>query len=80
MSVSEKRLLLYCAESGRVPFEEWFLALKDRKARAVVRVRLTRLEQGNAGEFEPVGNGVYELKIRFGPGYRVYFGEDEKTL
>ena len=80
MDTYKKELFLYQTSNGRVPFEEWLESLKDRKARAVIRTRLNRAEQGNAGEFGPVGSGVYELKVRFGPGYRVYFGEDGKTL
>jgi len=80
MTVPEKKLLLYCASNGKIPFEEWLFDLRDRKARAVIRARLSRVEQGNAGECKPVGSAVYELKIDFGPGYRVYFGEDGETL
>ena len=80
MTIPQKKLLLYRALTGKAPFEEWLEDLKNRKARAVIRTRLDRVEQGNAGECKAVGSGVYELKIRFGPGYRVYFGEDGKIL
>ncbi len=80
MISSKKELLIYETTAGKTPFEEWLDDLKDRKARAIIRTKLDRLEYGNAGKYEPVGNGVYELKIHFGAGYRVYFGEDGKTL
>lgn len=54
------------------PFMEWLENLRDRKAAAKIAARLARLELGNFGDAEPVGEGVTELRIHFGPGYRVY--------
>ena len=54
-------------------YEKWFESLKDRTARARVDVRIRRLSLGNLGTVESVGEGVSELKIDHGPGYRVYF-------
>lgn len=53
-------------------FEKWFLRLKDRKARAKIAKRLTFLETGHFGDAKPVGDSVTELRIHFGPGYRIY--------
>jgi putative addiction module killer protein len=50
--------------------------MRDAKGRAVIQVRLDRLEQGNFGDCKPVGEGVMELRVDFGPGYRVYLAED----
>ncbi|MCL4840277.1 MAG: type II toxin-antitoxin system RelE/ParE family toxin [Bryobacteraceae bacterium] len=61
--------------AGRSPFGRWFEAL-NATAAARVTVALTRLGQGNFSNVEGAGSGVYELKIDFGPGYRVYFGRD----
>lgn len=54
-------------------YEQWFDSLKDRTARVRVDIRVRRLSLGNPGDVEPVGEGVCELRIDYGPGYRVYF-------
>jgi putative addiction module killer protein len=54
-------------------FDKWLSALRDRRARAKVQVRITRLALGNPGDVKPVGAGISELRIDYGPGYRVYF-------
>jgi putative addiction module killer protein len=54
-------------------FEKWFENLKDRKARSRIQARVDRLELGNFGDVAPVGGGISELRISYGPGYRVYF-------
>jgi len=54
-------------------FAEWLDGLRDLRARARIQVRIARLAQGNAGDVMPVGEGVSELRLDFGPGYRIYF-------
>ncbi|MDP1759196.1 MAG: type II toxin-antitoxin system RelE/ParE family toxin [Thermodesulfovibrionales bacterium] len=54
-------------------YSRWFTALRDRKARARIQTRLDRLQLGLLGDVKPVGEGVLELRIDYGPGYRVYF-------
>lgn len=54
-------------------FVRWLDGLRDIRARARVQVRIERLAAGNAGDVEPVGEGVSEMRIDYGPGYRVYF-------
>lgn len=54
-------------------FVQWLDELQDIQARARVLARIKRLAEGNAGDVKPVGEGVSELRINYGPGYRVYF-------
>lgn len=54
-------------------FDDWFADLKDKQAVRRVQVRIDRAENGNFGDCEPVGEGVSEMRIHYGPGYRVYF-------
>lgn len=76
MEAIPRELRLYETSAGACPFEEWLEALRDARGRAQIRVRLDRLEQGNLGDCKPIGDGVRELRIDIGPGYRVYFAED----
>ena len=75
-----KTVFIYQDENGYEPYNNWFSALKDKKIKSRVEVRIRRLEQGLYGDCEPVGEGVYELRMFFGSGYRVYFGEDTKNI
>ena len=66
---------MYETSEGRCPFQKYLKDLTDIRAHAKIRIRLERLRMGNFGNCESVGGGVFELKINFGPGYRVYFGK-----
>ena len=59
---------------------KWFESLRDRQAKARIDVRIRRLSMGNPGDVKPVGQGVSELRISYGPGYRVYFTQKGETL
>lgn len=61
-------------------FAEWFADLRDRQAKARIDIRIRRLSLGNAGDVKPVGEGVSELRIPYGPGYRVYFVQKGELL
>lgn len=65
---------IYHTLSGKEPYTEWLEGL-DRTVRARINARIARIrETSNLGDYDPVGEGVYELRFDFGPGYRVYFG------
>jgi len=73
-------LLRYQCENGQVPFTEWLNGLRDKMAQARIRVRLRQVEVGNFGDSEPVGEGVIELRIHVGAGYRVYCARHGKLV
>jgi putative addiction module killer protein len=75
MEVSEKEVENYVCSDGSCPFDDWMASLRDQRARARIRARIARIRLGNLGNCAPVGGGVLELKINYGPGYRVYFGQ-----
>jgi putative addiction module killer protein len=61
-------------------FANWFRTIGDEQARARIRIRVRRLSMGNAGDCKPAGDGVSELRIDYGPGYRVYFKQAEDKI
>ena len=61
-------------------YGRWFDSLRDRQARVRIDVRIRRLSLGNPGDVRPIGEGVSELRIDYGPGYRVYFTQRGQTL
>lgn len=60
-------------------FDKWFVSLRDRRARARIQVRIDRMEDGHFGDFKSVGNGAFEARIHYGPGYRLYFSFREQA-
>jgi putative addiction module killer protein len=73
--MSELKILVYADHHGHAPFESWFEKL-DARAQAKVTVALDRLKRGNVSNVTGVGESVFELKLDWGPGYRLYFGRD----
>jgi len=63
-----------------IEFDEWLTGLKDFKAKARVLARIRSAEHGNLGDVRPVGEGISEMRIHYGPGYRVYFMQQGKLL
>jgi putative addiction module killer protein len=61
-------------------FSDWMAGLRDHRARGKIAARIDRLALGNPGDVGPVGEGVSELRIHYGPGYRVYFVKRARTL
>jgi putative addiction module killer protein len=80
MQPEARDLREYLTEAGKCPFEEWLDSLRDPTTRARIRVRLNRLRLGLFGDCKHVGDGVHELRMDFGPGYRAYFGQDGTVL
>ena len=80
MLVTPKEVVAFRAKDGQVPFEDWLDDLKDKRAVARVLARLARVRQGNLGDCKSVGEGVSELRVDCGPGYRVYLGQKGQTL
>jgi putative addiction module killer protein len=75
LEVKPRRVVAYVDDDGRTPFAEWVAALRDKKGAATILKRVERVRAGNLGDSPSVGEGVRELRIDFGPGYRVYFAE-----
>ena len=80
MEAKERELRNYVTADNKEPFQEWIRNLGDSLGRAVIRTRLNRVRMGNLGNCRSVSGGVCELKIKFGPGYRVYFGQDGNRI
>lgn len=69
----------YVTPRGKVPFDDWLDNL-DKKTKMIIRSRLDRIVLGNFGDCTPIENGISELRIFYGPGYRVYFGQYRKNI
>lgn len=79
MAAASQRVLIYRDARGREPFTEWHAALAGSRAHRRILARLNRLRLGNFGDCKPVGGGVLELRIDYGPGYRVVVARDGGT-
>ena len=79
MLVTPNEVVAFRAKDGQVPFEDWLDDLNDKRAVARVLARLARVRQGNLDDCKSVGEGVSELRVDYGPGYRVYLGRRGQT-
>jgi putative addiction module killer protein len=70
----------YADASGKVPFLDWLYAMKDKAGQKRIIARLARVMAGNLGDCKPLRDGVMELKVDFGPGYRVYMSRQGTVL
>ena len=61
-------------------YAKWFARLRDPQAKARINIRIRRLSLGNPGDVKPVGEGVFELRLDYGPGYRIYFAQRGERL
>lgn len=80
MLIVPKELLAYRTREGRIPFNDWLDELHDQNIVARVLAGLARVRRGNLGDCKSVGEGVSELRMDYGPGYRVYFAQKGRTL
>jgi putative addiction module killer protein len=72
---TRRTVRIYRSEDGQCPYKEWFKALRDIRAQTRIAQRIDRIATGNLGDVKPVGDGLLELRVDYGPGYRVYFGQ-----
>ncbi len=75
-----KEVIIYETADHVRPLDVWRTQLRDLAARARIEKRVNRLLQGNPGDYKSVGNAVYEMRIDFGPGYRLYFAFAERQI
>ena len=73
-------IVRYRREDGREPFSEWLSSVRDEKAEARIYARLRQIESGSLGDAKPVGEGITELRIHVGAGYRLYAGMRGRTM
>jgi len=78
--IISKEIRSYSLPSGIKPFSQWLHNIADVRTRIRIRARLDRLAFGHYGDYKMLGGGVYELRLDFGPGYRIYFGELEEYI
>ena len=76
MDAQPQRVEIYELVDGKSPFKTWLRGLRDQQARQKIRARIARVRLGNFGDSRAVGEGVIELRIHYGPGYRVYLGRE----
>ena len=75
-----KRILHYQTAAGKIPYRDWLDSLADKRTKAQILNRIDRAQDGNLGKHRSIGGGAIELKIDFGPGYRLYMGQDGAEL
>ena len=76
----------YRTSSGKEPFTEWLDSIRHKTTQSRIKKRIDRVENGNMGDYKRLGTNLYELRLKFGPGYRIYFSiyssdeSDSKTI
>src|SRR5258708_5356631 len=80
MEAHLRALQIYVTRDGKRPFQEWIGSLKDFEAQGRILARLERVRLGLWADCKPVGDGLSELRVDTGPGYRVYFGQEGRTV
>lgn len=80
MEATPKQIVFYETQDSRIPFDEWLKSIRDTRTKTVITTKLRRIKLGNLGDYKSVGKGVCELKIDYGSGYRIYFGQVGNTI
>ena len=80
MEPTLRTIVVYKAANDTHPYFDWFDHLKDRQAKVAVAKRIDRLSLGLLGDHKALGDGLYELRIHVGPGYRVYFAQEDNAI
>ena len=75
-----KEIELYITPEGKIPFSDWLDSLKSKRIKAEVNRRLERATAGNFGDHKSVGEDVYEIRITYGPGYRIYYATVDNKI
>ncbi len=80
LTTHPQEVRVYQTKNGREPFNEWLDTIRDLKTQDRIQSRLARLEDGNFGDCQTIGNGIFELRLHFGAGCRIYFGRIGNTI
>lgn len=80
MATQQREIERYVTADGQIPFDNWFDSIRVSKTQTIISKRLDRVRMGNLGDYRSVGGGVFELRIDYDPGYRIYFGQVGTTI
>lgn len=80
MFITPKSVTYYVSPERRVPYKEWYDSLEDKKTRFIITNRLARVRRGLLGDCKNLGDGIWELRIDYGPGLRIYLGQQGYTI
>ncbi len=78
--MQQYKISLYTTDDGKIPFLDWLENIKDLKIQRRIKLRIDRLIDGNFGDTKTVGNKLYELRLFFGAGYRIYYTIENNIL
>lgn len=80
MATQPREIERYVTPDGQIPFDNWFDSIRVSKTQTIISKRLDRVRMGNLGDYRSVGGGVFELRIDYGRGYCIYFGQVGTTI
>lgn len=80
MEAHEREVRIYLTKEGNAPFSKWLNQLQDTQTKGIIRARINRVRLGNFGDCRSLGEGIFEFRIDYGPGYRIYFGQEGQEL